>query len=143
MKQLESLAGLPLGGELSANITLDAANGRQSAHLSAKGRRIAAGDALQTDGLNATAAAEDLFGTPAIDADIKLTDPVIANRPLSEVTLNADGPLTALRTTLSATGEDLKVTADAEVAQDNDCATVVRGVIRLSPGRACSGTNTA
>jgi translocation and assembly module TamB len=36
---------------------------------------------------------------------------------LSEVSLNADGPLTALRTTLSATGEDLKVTADAEVAQ--------------------------
>ena len=117
LKQFESLARTPLAGEFSADITLDAAKGQQNARLSAKGRRIAAGDAFQTDGLSATAAAEDLFGTPVIDADVKLANPAIANRPLSEVSLNADGPLTALRTTLSATGEDLKATADAEVAQ--------------------------
>ena len=84
LKQFESLAGLPLAGALSADITLDAAKGRQSAQLSAKGRGIAAGEAFQTAGLEAKAAAEDLFGTPSINADIELADPVIADRPLTQ-----------------------------------------------------------
>ena len=117
LKQFERLAATPLAGELTAEIALDAAKGKQSAQLSAKGRRIAAGEAFQTAGLDATATMNDLFGTPAIDADLKLADPVIADRPLTQVSLSANGPLTALRTKLSATGEDLSATADAEVAQ--------------------------
>jgi translocation and assembly module TamB len=117
LKQLESLAGTPLDGALSADITLDAAKGQQGAHLSAKGRGIAAGEAFRTAGLNATATMNDLFGTPQIDADIKLADPVIADRPLTQLSLSANGPLTALHAKLSATGEDLKATVDAEIAQ--------------------------
>jgi translocation and assembly module TamB len=117
LKQFESLAGLPLSGALSADITLDAAKGRQSAHLTAKGRSIAAGEAFRTAGLDATATMSDLFGAPAIDADLNLADPVIADQRLTQVSLTTKGPLTALRTTLSATGEDLKANAEAEVAQ--------------------------
>jgi translocation and assembly module TamB len=117
LKQFESLAGTPLAGELSADITLDAANGRQSAHLSANGRRIAAGEAFQTASLEASATMNDLFGTPAIDAGLKLADPVIADQRLTQVSLTAKGPLTALRTNLSATGDDLKASADAEIAR--------------------------
>lgn len=118
VKQFESLAGLPLAGALFADITLDAAKGRQNANLSAKGRRIAAGEAFQAAGLEANATAEDLFGTPAIDADLKLADPVIADQRLTQVSLTAKGPLTALGTKLSATGEDLKATAEAEIVQN-------------------------
>ena len=99
------MAGVAMAGELSADITLDAAKGRQSAHLSATGRRIAAGEAFKTASLDAKATAEDLFGTPAISADIKLADPVIADRPLTQVSLTAKGPLTALQAKLSVTGD--------------------------------------
>ena len=97
LKQFESLAGLPLAGALSADIALDAAKGRQSAQLSAKGRGIAAGEAFQTAGLEAKAAAEDLFGAPTINADIELADPVIADRPLTQVSLTAQGPIDRAR----------------------------------------------
>ncbi|MBA4095614.1 MAG: hypothetical protein C0484_02435 [Rhodospirillum sp.] len=117
LKQFESLAGLLLAGALSADITLDAAKSGQSAQLSAKGRGIVAGEAFQTAGFEARAAAEDLFGTPTINADIELADPVIADRPLTQVSLTAKGPLTALGANLSVTGEDLKATAEAEIAQ--------------------------
>jgi len=117
LKEVGSLAGLPMAGELSADITLDAAKGRQSAHLSATGHRIAAGDVFKTASLDATATAEDLFGTPTLAADIKLADLVIADQALTHVSLTAKGPLTALETTLSATGQDLTAKTEAEIAQ--------------------------
>ena len=43
---------------------------------------------------------------------------MIADRPLTQMSLTANGPLTALGTKLSATGEDLKATErEAEIAQ--------------------------
>ncbi len=117
LKEIGPLAGLAMAGELSADITLDAAKGRQSAHLSAAGRRIAAGDAFKTASLDATATAEDLFGKPAISADIKLADPVIADQQLTQVSLTAKGPLSALQAKLSVAGQDLDAATEAEIAQ--------------------------
>ena len=117
LQELEPLAGLPVAGALSADITLDAAKGRQSAQLSAKGQRIVAGDAFRTASLDAKATADDLFGAPAINADVKLTDPVIADQPLTQASLTAKGPLTALETTVAATGPELNAKTEAEIAQ--------------------------
>jgi translocation and assembly module TamB len=117
LQEIGSLAGVAMAGELSADITLDAANGQQSAHISANGQRIAAGDVFKTARLDAAATADDLFGKPAISADVKLADPVIADQTLTQVSLTAKGPLTALETTLSATGQDLIAKAEAEIAQ--------------------------
>ncbi len=117
LQELAPLAGLPVAGALSADITLDVANGRQTTQLSAKGQRIVAGDAFKTASLDAKATADDLFGTPAINADIKLTDPVIADQVLTQASLAAKGPLTALETTVSATGPELAAKTEAEIAQ--------------------------
>ena len=117
LKEIGPLAGVAMAGELSADITLDAAKGQQSAHLSAAGRRIAAGDAFKTASLDATATAEDLFGKPAISADIKLVDPVIADQQLTQVSLTAKGPLSALQAKLSVAGQDLDAATEAEIAQ--------------------------
>ena len=117
LKEVGSLAGLPMAGELSADIALDAAKGRQSAHLSATGRRIVAGDAFKTASLDVTATAEDLFGKPALGADIKLADPEIVDQQLTQLSLTAKGPLSALQANLSVEGEDLNAATEAEVAQ--------------------------
>jgi translocation and assembly module TamB len=117
LQELAPLAGLPVAGALSADITLDAAKGRQQAQLSAEGQRIAAGGSFHTASLDAKATADDLFGNPAISTDIKLADPVIAGQALTQASLIAKGPLTALETTLSATGPDLAAKTEAEIAQ--------------------------
>lgn len=117
LTELEPLAGVPMAGALSADIALEAAKGRQSAHLSAKGQRITAGDAFKTGSLGATAVADDLFGTPTIDARIKLDDSRIAGQALTQAALTAKGPLSALEATLSATGPDLTAKTEAEIAQ--------------------------
>ncbi|HJR23344.1 MAG TPA: translocation/assembly module TamB domain-containing protein [Dongiaceae bacterium] len=117
LQEIEPLAGVPLAGELSADITLDAAKGRQSAQLSAKGQRIVASEAFRTASLDAAATADDLFGEPAVSADIKLADPVIADQALTQASLAAKGPLTALQTTLSVTGQELAAATEAEIAQ--------------------------
>jgi translocation and assembly module TamB len=117
LKEFEPLAGLPMAGALSADITLDAAKGRQNAQLSAKGQRIVVGDAFRTASLDANATAGDLFGTPSIDASVKLTEPVIADQALTQVSLAAKGPLTAVEATVSATGPELTAKTEAEIAQ--------------------------
>ena len=117
LKEVGSLAGLPMAGELSADITLDAAKGRQSARLSAAGRRIAAGDAFKAATLDVTATADDLFGTPTLGADIKLADPMIADQQLTQLSLTAKGPLSALQANLSVVGQDLNAETEAEIAQ--------------------------
>ncbi|HEV8391324.1 MAG TPA: translocation/assembly module TamB domain-containing protein, partial [Dongiaceae bacterium] len=63
------------------------------------------------------ASADDLFGTPAIAADLKLAKPVIADNALTQASFTAKGPLSALQAKLSLAGPDLNAAAEAQVAQ--------------------------
>lgn len=117
LTEIAPLAGLALTGALSAEVSLDAAKGRQSARLSATGQRIAADDAFETVSLDATATADDLFGTPTIGADVTLADPKIAGLQLTQLALTANGPLSALQANLSLEGQDLTAETEAEIAQ--------------------------
>lgn len=117
LREIGRLAGIATSGQLSATLQLSNANGRQDATLSATGRDIAAVDAFTADGLEAKAKVEDLFGTPVIAADLDLAQPTIAERPFTQASLSANGPLTGLATRLSLTGSDLTASAEAQIAQ--------------------------
>ncbi|HEU4824925.1 MAG TPA: translocation/assembly module TamB domain-containing protein, partial [Dongiaceae bacterium] len=115
--EIAPLAGASMSGALSANIALDGAEGRQSAQLTATGRNIAATIALTAERLDLTATANDLFGAPALAADLALAKPVIADQPLTQMSLTAKGPLSALDAKLSVAGPDLNATAGAQIAR--------------------------
>jgi translocation and assembly module TamB len=115
--EIAPLAGASMSGALSANIALDGVEGRQSAQLTATGRNIAATSALTAERLDLTATANDLFGAPALAADLALAKPVIADQPLTQMSLTAKGPLSALDAKLSVAGPDLNATAGAQIAR--------------------------
>ncbi|WP_119299630.1 translocation/assembly module TamB domain-containing protein [Dongia deserti] len=120
LRELGQLAGTAVSGDLSASLQLNDSNGWQGAILSATGHRIAAADAFTTRSLDVRATADDLFGAPAITADLDLAQPTIADRPFTEASLRAKGPLSALQTRLSLAGTDLTAAAAAEIAQIAD-----------------------
>ena len=115
--EIAPLAGTDMGGAISATIAFDGTKGQQGAQLTATGRNIAAAGALTAEHLDLTATANDLFGTPALTADLTLVQPVIANQALTRMSLSANGPLSALDTKLSLAGPDLDASAEAQVTQ--------------------------
>jgi translocation and assembly module TamB len=117
LAEIAPLAGTDLNGKLSAALALDGTTGRQSAQVTGSGHAISAGDALQIEGLDLKASADDLFGTPSVVADVKLARPVIAGQSLTQASFAAKGPLSALQTKLSLAGPDLNADAEAVVAQ--------------------------
>jgi len=116
LAELGPLAAIDMSGAVSATLALDDAKGHQGAQFKASGHAIAA-NALKVEGLDLTATASDLFGAPILTADLTLAKPVIADHPLTQLSLAARGPLSALRTRLSLTGPDLSATAEVEIAQ--------------------------
>jgi translocation and assembly module TamB len=120
LREIGQLAGTPMGGELSATLQLDGAKGRQSARLSATGRGISAADTVTTAGVDLNATADDLFGTPILAADLNLAQPTIADRPFTQVSMTAKGPLSALQANVSLAGTDLTAAAAAEITQVAD-----------------------
>jgi translocation and assembly module TamB len=117
LTEIGQLAGSSMSGTLSAEIALDGAEGRQSAQVTATGRNIAAANQVAAERLDLKAVGSDLFGTPVLDADLTLAKPVFADHPLTQASLSATGPLSALDTKLSMAGPDLNATAEAEVTQ--------------------------
>jgi translocation and assembly module TamB len=115
--EIGRLAGTTMGGDLSSTLELDDAGGRQNARLSATGHAVSVADTLKTASLDLRAAAEDVFGAPAITADLNLTKPVIADQPLTRASLTATGPLSALQVKVSLAGPDLDAAAEAEIAR--------------------------
>ncbi|HET6620856.1 MAG TPA: translocation/assembly module TamB domain-containing protein [Dongiaceae bacterium] len=115
--EIAPLAGTDMGGAVSATIALDGTKGQQGAHLAATGRNIAVVGALTAERLDLTATANDLFGAPTLAAELALAKPVIADHPLTQMSLTARGPLSALDAKLSVAGPDLNATAGAQIAQ--------------------------
>jgi translocation and assembly module TamB len=115
--EIGRLAGTIMGGELSSTLELDDVGGRQNARLSATGHAVSVADTLKTSSLDLRATAEDVFGAPAVTADLNLTKPVIADRPLTQASLTLAGPLSALQAKVSLAGPDLDAAAEAEIAR--------------------------
>jgi translocation and assembly module TamB len=117
LSEIGRLAGTTMSGKLSSTIELDGAGGGQNARLSASGHEMSVADTLTVDSIDLRGTATDLFGAPAVTADLNLTKPVIADQPLTQVSLSAKGPLSALQAKLSLAGPDLNAAAEAEIAQ--------------------------
>ena len=117
LTEVGGLVGTAMSGHLSSTLVIDGANGRQGAVLSATGNGVSVTDRLTMQSLDLKAKASDLFGAPAVTADLALLEPVIAGRSLTQVLLAAKGPLSALEIKLSLTGPDLKASAEAEIAR--------------------------
>jgi translocation and assembly module TamB len=115
--EIGRLAGTAMGGDLSSTLELDDAGGRQNARLMASGQTMSVADALSAASFDLEATAEDVFGAPVIAADLALTEPVIANQPLTKASLTATGPLSALQAKVSLAGPDLDAAAEAEIAR--------------------------
>lgn len=117
LREIGGLAGVAMGGELSAAVDLANTEGRQDARLSATGRRIAAADVLTSDSLELSGTMEDLLGAPTLALTVDLGKPVIADQPLDRLSASANGSPSALAVRASLAGVDLEAAADAELVQ--------------------------
>jgi translocation and assembly module TamB len=101
LDDLSPLALTKLGGQLDADIALAVVEGRQNLALTARGARLA-GPSVAIDRLDATAAANDLYGRPTLDAAIAIDRAVVSGEAISAIRFDAKGAAAASAFTLSA-----------------------------------------
>ncbi|MEZ5833660.1 MAG: translocation/assembly module TamB domain-containing protein [Dongiaceae bacterium] len=120
LSEIGTVVDVAMSGSVTVTLALDGADGKQGVKVAATGHGISAAEAIAIDTTDATAAIEDLFGTPTLAADVNLSKPVIAGHPLERLSLKANGPLSALDIKASADGPDIKATTDAQLARIAD-----------------------
>lgn len=101
LDDLSPLALTKLGGQLNADIALAVTDGRQNLDLSARGQRLAA-PSITIDRLDATIAARDVYGRPALDAAVAIDRAVVSGEAISAIRFDSKGAAEASAFTLSA-----------------------------------------
>jgi len=125
LAQLSGLAGVALGGALSADIGLGARAGAQAVDVTATGSNLAVADQVSAAQARLDARLDDLFGTPSVAARASLDRVALGGQAVDTVRLSADGTLRALRSELTAKGADMSVEAGATLARMADETRIV------------------
>ena len=108
LDDLSALALTKLSGSLDVDLKLGSDGGRQSVHLDAHGMRIAAASAT-IDRLKAMMDLTDLYGAPALNADLALDRAMVGGQTIDTARFIATGTAVAsdFRLTAKAAGFDL------------------------------------
>lgn len=114
LDDLTPLALTKLDGELEAEITLSAANGRQDVAVVANGSRIGAAD-VAVRGFVARLNVLDLYARPVIDGNIQADAITAGGQTFRTVRLTAEGSPASSRITASAVGQGFDLDAQANV----------------------------
>ena len=107
LDDLSPLALTKLGGQLDADIALALVEGRQNLALTARGARLA-GPSVAIDRLDATAAANDLYGRPTLDAAIAIDRAVVSGEAISAIRFDSKGAAEASAFTLERCGARIR-----------------------------------
>ncbi|MEM7506060.1 MAG: translocation/assembly module TamB domain-containing protein [Pseudomonadota bacterium] len=104
LKPLAGLAGTPLAGSISGEITLAHAGGRQDAKARLAARRLVT-DGAAVERVNVDASLTNLLGTPGINARVAATGVGAGEVVLDTTDIMARGPLSALDIALDLAGK--------------------------------------
>ncbi|WP_027133722.1 translocation/assembly module TamB domain-containing protein [Geminicoccus roseus] len=115
---LQPLTGQALRGQVKLDLRVDDSSG-QSATATVNGSSIAVPGIIELSGMDLQASLSDLLGQPTIDARLVARDLIRQDVNLPRTTVQAQGPLDALKVTLATRG-------DAYFPLQLDAATTIR-----------------
>lgn len=101
LDDISALALTKLGGQLDAKLALSVTEGRQNLDLTANGSKLVA-PSVTIDRLDATAAAQDIYGRPMLDAKIVADRASLVGESFSAIRFDSQGAPEASAFTLSA-----------------------------------------
>ncbi|MEM8842526.1 MAG: hypothetical protein AAGD47_12195, partial [Pseudomonadota bacterium] len=131
LKPLSGLAGAELGGALNGQVTLSRPEGRQNAVATLKATDLSA-DEARIAAVDLSARLSNLLGTPGIDTDLVVDGIEAGDLEVARFSATAQGPLTGIAVTASATGKvkkdeiNLALAAKADAAGPQYGATISR-----------------
>ena len=130
LAEIGRLAGISLGGSITADLSLAPDARRQSANLTVKLDQLAVEDNIKVKQTQLTAKVADAFGAANMDARMTLNDVTVPQRHFDTAAITAKGSLARLAVTATASGADTAL--DMAALVNNDAKGQVINLSRLN-----------